>query len=254
MAKIVKKAQTSENEDLATEVMKNETAAVIAQPVTGGVLRKDVREASLQAQEILQQAQQQAREIKSRAKSILDKVESERQKAIEEGYAKGQQEGYEEATELVIKFQDEKEKLSHQLERDVVRLVYDIAEKILGREFKTEESTIVDLIRQSLQGVMGQRVTIMVNPQDVKWVKKHHSLLLQSIDASKNLQIRADERVKPNGCLIETEIGTIDAQLSTQLQGIRKALGIDEEAINSVAQNNPDPQAKQLSQLEEEED
>ena len=86
---------------------------------------------------------------------------------------------------------------------------------------------VVDLIRQALHAAIGQKIMILVNPKDLEEVKKNQVNLMQALDASKTLQIRADEKVAPHGCLIETEIGTIDAQLATQLAAIRKALGIE---------------------------
>ena len=48
------------------------------------------------------------------------------------------------------------------------------------------------------------------------------------LDHSSSIQIRSDEKVKPKGCIVESEVGTIDAQLENQLKAIRKALGLGE--------------------------
>jgi flagellar biosynthesis/type III secretory pathway protein FliH len=37
---------------------------------------------------------------------------------------------------------------------------------------------------------------------------------------------REDESIIPGGCIVETEVGTIDAQIDTQLKAIKKALNI----------------------------
>ncbi len=63
-------------------------------------------------------------------------------------------------------------------------------------------------------------------PKDYENIKKNQAELLQKVEAGKTLLLREDEGVKPGGCLVETEIGTIDAQLDTQLSAIKKALGL----------------------------
>jgi len=49
---------------------------------------------------------------------------------------------------------------------------------------------------------------------------------LQKVESGKTLVFREDDTVKVGGCVVETDIGTIDAQLDTQLNAIKKALAL----------------------------
>ncbi|MDO8518575.1 MAG: FliH/SctL family protein [Deltaproteobacteria bacterium] len=213
--------------DLASELA-FDGAVKVGLSQEGKVIRKDVHKAVADADRIIEQGREEANRIKRDAESILKRVEAECLAARKEGYAKGKEEGLGQVTELLAKATHSKEKMFEGLEKDLIRLVYDIAEKIIGRDLSEREGGVVDLIRQALHAAIGEKITVLVNPADIEAVRKNQPALMQMIDSSRTLQVRADEKVKPKGCLIESEIGTIDAQLETQLEAIRKALGIEE--------------------------
>jgi type III secretion protein L len=48
--------------------------------------------------------------------------------------------------------------------------------------------------------------------------------LMQLIGRSVDLAIKDDPDVEAGGCVIQTEFGTVDAQLTTQLQMLRNVL------------------------------
>jgi flagellar biosynthesis/type III secretory pathway protein FliH len=40
------------------------------------------------------------------------------------------------------------------------------------------------------------------------------------------MNIKEDEQIPPGGCVVETEMGAVDARLETQMTAIKKALGL----------------------------
>lgn len=216
--------------DLKDRLQLNEPGEIDFAPVSGHVVRKDVRDALDEARRIIQEARGEAAKIRNEAAAILAKVEKEREEAKKRGHKEGREEGLAQVSRLLVGATHQKEKMFAGLERDIIRLVYDIGEKILGRELEEREDAIVDLIRQALHAAIGQKIVILVHPSDLEAVRKNQAALMPLIDASKTLQIRGDDKVSPRGCLIETEIGTIDAQLETQLNAVKEALGIAENA------------------------
>lgn len=193
-------------------------------------LSKESIEARSEAEKIIQEAYKEAHKIKVQAKDLMDRVKANLEELKEKSLREGREEGLSSVTEMIVAAKEKEDKLGEDLKDKILILVYDITEKILGREFKERESAIIDLIKEALQASTGQKITVLINPQDFEKVKKQQQSLFQSIDANKSLNIRSDEKVKANGCLIETEIGTIDAQLETQLEAIKKALGLAESS------------------------
>lgn len=211
--------------DLESELAFDESMK-IQLPEEGKIIRQDVHRAVGEADKIIEKGREEANRIKREAEAILKKVEAAREEARKKGYEHGKEEGLKQVTELLVKATHSKEKMFDGVEKDLVGLVYDIAEKIISRDLSERETAVIDLIRQALHAAIGEKIMILVNPADIEIVRKHHPALMQVLDSSRTLQVRADEKVAPKGCLIESEIGTIDAQLETQLEAIRKALGL----------------------------
>jgi len=227
--KILKREDISSRMDLSEQLEQDLDTGSASMDGGGKVLSQDFINASEEGKRIILQAREEARKIKADALAIYQKIQDEVTKAKEKGYEEGTEEAKAEFTELMTAAHHAKEKLFENIERDTIKLIYDISEKILGHEFAQRETAIVDLIRQALQTAMGQKIIILVNPADLDNVRKNQAMLMQLLDNSRSLQIRGDEKVKPSGCIIETEAGTIDAQLETQLAAVRKALEIEEE-------------------------
>ncbi len=226
--KILKREEYNRNLDLSEQVSQEDTSHVGGLSVgESRVISQEVYAATDKAKEIINEANEEARRIKEQAQSILKRVEEEMEKAKAKGFEEGKNQGLADVTALMSQAVHAKEKMFEGVEKDAVKLVYDIAEKVLGEELATRETAIVDLVRQALQTAMGQKIIVLVNPADLEAVRQEQATLLQALDGSRSLQIRADEKVKPHGCIIETEVGTIDAQLDTQLSAIRKALGLE---------------------------
>lgn len=227
--KIVKRDDFKKSLNLQEQV--NEEGSVnVAPPLSEKkVISEEEYRATAVADKILDSARMEAREIRKEAEGVLRRVHEEMEKSRKIGFEEGRKKGESEVAHLLTAALHAKEKMFLGVEKDAVRLVYDIAEKILGAELHGRETAIVDLIKQALHAAIGQKIVILVNPQDLERVKANEVFLMQAIDSSRSLQVRGDEKVAPKGCVIETEVGTIDAQLDTQLSAIKKVLGLESD-------------------------
>lgn len=181
---------------------------------------KEVFSAHQLSKEIIHQAETQAEEIKKQA------IE-EKEKAIKEGYEKGYQEGLAQVSEIILLAKQQREKLITNLEPQLVKLSIKIAEKIIARELKLDEWTVINIVTQALQPIKDQqKIIIFVNPEDLKKLEIKKSYILSLLSKAKDIEIRANDEIKLGGCIIETEAGKIDAQLQTQLKIIEKALSM----------------------------
>ena len=226
--KIVKKKDFEGTLVLEDQVIRDESITVGMAPAgSRRVISKEVYEATSEAQGIVDGARAEVQKVRREAEGILKRVNEEMERAKKKGFEEGREEGLAQVSEMLVSATHAKEKMFQGIEREVIKLVYTISEKIIGRELNEHETAIVDLVRQALHTAIGKNIVILVNSQDLEIVRKHQPQLIQVLDTSRTIQIRADEKVAPKGCLIETEIGTIDAQLETQLEAIRKVLGIE---------------------------
>ena len=223
MADIIKRDHVDPGMTLEGD-LKRPLGSVSTQLPNRGVIKKPVLEATHQAEAILLQAKQEAQRILKQAsealQSALKQVESQKQQGLDQGY----QEGLGQVTELITKARYEHEKILQEAEGEVVGLVMQIAEKIIGRE--VEKGAIVDIVKRALQGAVGQKIIVRLHPDDLVKIREKEAELKNMLDHQQTLQLREDEGVELGGCLVETEVGTIDAQLATQMESIKKALGL----------------------------
>jgi len=99
-----------------------------------------------------------------------------------------------------------------------------ISEKVIGKMVRENEDTIKSIVRQAVDSSLGERITVRLNPEDYKTVTNDELEFKDILDRTKRIFFKEDDSITKGGCIVETEVGTIDARLETQLKAIRKAL------------------------------
>ncbi len=190
----------------------------------------DLEALQRKANEIIRTAHAQAQQIRQQAYEA----------GYQQGYAEGKQQAQQEmerALQLQIEsLRAEVEQFLHSLraefdaylqatETPMLELVMEIARKVIREELRMHPDHILALIRDALRRIKGfGAVRIFVNPADLERVRQHRASLLSVLDGIDQLEILEDRRVEAGSCRIETEQGTYDARLSTQLELIENAL------------------------------
>lgn len=108
---------------------------------------------------------------------------------------------------------------------DMLRLVMSIVRQVLHAETAVNPQIIIDTIERALQmAVRADYYHVRVNPADLETVTEHKPLFLASINGLKNLSFQPDPGVSRGGCLLESEIGDVDATIDGQLDQIHRSL------------------------------
>lgn len=226
MAKILKGDEFKKRLNLQDRIESDLPSSFGGATEVGGVIDREVLDASSRARQIIEEAKGDAARVKTEAKEVLAQVQAEMERAKKEGYDLGYQEGLQQGLEMLQRVKELRQKLFDDNEREMVKLVFEIAEKIIGREFRENDKAIMNVIRLAISDAVGDKIVVHLNPQDYEKIKKNEAELYQKIESGKTLVFREDDTVKVGGCIVETDIGTIDAQLDTQLNAIKKALGL----------------------------
>jgi len=226
MAKILKGNEYKAKLGLKDRIEAELPSTLITGSELGGVIDREVLEASEKAKKLILKARDEAGQIREEAREVLGQVKEEMERSKKEGYERGYQGGLEKGLEMLIRVKELRAKLFTDNEREMVKLVFEIAKKVIGREFSENDKAIMNVIRLALSDAVGEKITVMLNPKDYGKVKKNEKELLEAVETGKSLSFREDDEVQPGGCVVDTEIGTIDAQLDTQLNAIKKALGL----------------------------
>jgi len=223
VGKIVKKSDAEKKRGAKPHATAARRGAELM-PDSGGIVHRKVIDAGKEAERILSQADADARRIREDADRVLKESEVKAQDAIKKGYAEGESKGLAQVTEKLMSLERLKGEFYQNAEPDVIKLVMSIAEKVIGRIVLENKEMIRSVVHQALEKAIGDRITVKLNPIDYKQIMEGDHQFRDVIDRTRRLIFREDESILPGGCIVETEVGTIDAQIDTQLKAIRKAL------------------------------
>lgn len=225
MKKVLKGSELRQRESLADKVKTSSINTTdMFMDEGGGIINKKVQDAQGRAQQIINEAKEVADKIRAEAEEVLSQVKVEMERAKEQGVEEGRDEGLGSATERLIQLETIKEKFYDNAEPQVIKLVMTIAEKVIGKIVHENTNAIKSIVKQALESAIGEKIVIRLNPDDYKGILASEAEYREILDKTKRIYFKEDETITQGGCIVETEVGTIDARLETQLKAIRKAL------------------------------
>ena len=126
---------------------------------------------------------------------------------------------------LSTRLQAEREEFFDRIEPEVVRLAVSIAEKILDQELELRPELVVDMVRSAMKRLRDrEQLRVSVNPRDFEQVRSARDDLIGAVDGVRKLDVIEDRRVDAGGCVIESQNGTLDGRIRTQVKEITSAL------------------------------
>jgi type III secretion protein L len=100
-----------------------------------------------------------------------------------------------------------------------------VAEKIIGTDLQRDPEVLLRICATAIETVRNARELVLrVNPADAALLRAKKAELLDLIGRMKDLAVKEDPAVRAGGCVIETDAGTIDAQLHIQLEMLEAVL------------------------------
>lgn len=127
-----------------------------------------------------------------------------------------------------------REKVLRESEEELVNLTVMIAKKVILKEVTHDRSILSNVVQAAIASLSErERITIRLNPDDHALVTTGHEDYLRRELLSDRMHIKPDPVVQPGGCMIDTELGTIDASIDAQLEEIHRRLL--EERSSSVS-------------------
>jgi flagellar biosynthesis/type III secretory pathway protein FliH len=201
-----------------SEILKNTTSA--ASVTSGKVVARELLTASAQAARVVEEARLQADEILAGAAQA-------RQQAVEAGFQEGFEQGAAQWAEALRTARERVAAAAQHARPEIVRLALRVAEKILRQRIEAQPDAIVPMVDEALSVFLAQnhsRVILRVHPDDARVLAAREQHWLERNPAIAELAVVPNEAVSRGGCRIETESGTVDATLGTQLDVIERHL------------------------------
>jgi len=146
---------------------------------------------------------------------------------FQQGYAEGVRLAQEEQRDTTIRLGAllhdmvaDNEGFVRGMETDIVELVLAVAEKVVGREVRTDPQIVVNVVRSALNEIHdATEVRIRAHPDDVVILEPRWQEMLPRRVAERS-ELAADELVERGGVVVETQIGYVDSQIKTRLQQV----------------------------------
>lgn len=183
-----------------------------------GVVDAAVFEAHQNAQGIVEAAQRKAQEIVENAERSRARIHAEAREA-------GRQEGLGQATEVLLRAKMQAGEILTASEHDILELAAKVAEKIIGRDLERDPEVLLEICASAIENVRNvKQMVLRVNPRDAGILRENQKRLMDSIGRSVDVAVKEDNEVASGGCIVQTEFGTIDAQLPTQFAVLRNLL------------------------------
>ena len=182
-------------------------------------------------------AQLEAAEIRARA-------ERDEEALRQHAYAEGNAAGSAAAAAQLFDLDKLRAELSARAEREATQAVLLVAAELLGSTLQAEPEKIASLLRPHLARMRrAQQLLLRLHPADHAVLQQQPELLAQlrgqhQLDG--RLELRSDASLTRGGCVIESNLGELDARVETRLSLMAAALGLP-EVVAGVTSCPPEP-------------
>lgn len=178
-------------------------------------------------------------EANAEAQRILDYAQNEKEaihaNAYEEGYREGLNNGYsdgmsqaenmiQEAADIKNSLDERSNQMYRAAELELMTMVLDIAQKVIGEELKLNPEVVISLIKQALaKTAFKSKLAIRVAEQDYEYVNNNKDRIVMLTEGINDLEICCDKALPKGSCIVETESGEINAGVSVQMNELQRA-------------------------------
>ncbi|GAB6281326.1 MAG: FliH/SctL family protein [Ignavibacterium sp.] len=161
---------------------------------------------------------------------------------LKENYTKGFEEGYtkakkeleleynnklikktEEYYEILSNFEEKLNIYEKTFDEVIAKLSLKIADKVIRSEV-ANRNVVEEIIKEASKKIIGANdVIIKINPKDYELITENGNDKILNKSFNK-IKFEPTEAIEIGGCIIESAIGNVDAQISTQLNEIERRL------------------------------
>jgi len=185
-----------------------------------------LHEVRAEASKIIKQAQQEAKKIRQEAEAAGKlAAEAAIERILNEKVSKQMQTLTPALASAVGQIEDSRQAWLRHWESSATHFACAIAARIIRREIQKEPTIALQWVQEALQMCAGaSEITVRLSPSDHETLGEQVSQLAKVFHPVATANIVSDPAITVGGCRIETEFGSIDQQLETQLERIQQEL------------------------------
>lgn len=203
----------------------NEEMIASAHEEAKQIIERAMEEAQVHINAARNEAERIISDGMDQAKDLMDK-------AKQEGYYEGQQQGFEEGRQIAQGLIEEAVEIKQNVietykevvtsaEPEVIEIILDICSKILNRAMEADEY-ILGLVQSALSKcTYTTNVILRVSEEDYEYVVHEKNKILTLCQNIDDIEIKIDRSLVRGGCMIESPAGMIDSSIQIQMDFIR---------------------------------
>jgi len=116
--------------------------------------------------------------------------------------------------QALLQLQTLRQDTYQRIEKEVVELALAIARKVICREIAVDKEVVVCVAREALAKVEDPgRITLKLNPSDLQFIHETKYQLSDIIGNIDNITLEPEDSIQSGGCVVETDLGQIDARI-----------------------------------------
>lgn len=181
------------------------------------VIPKETFSQLMEAKEIVERAQKEREDL-------LEQTKQECEELTKQAEAQGFQKGLELFNEQILSLEDRLKVHRHEMQSQILPLALKASQRIIGEELKTNPDTIVNIIQQAIRPITAHKqVKIYVSKVDYNQVFSKKQTLADRFEHLESFRIEPRADIDEGSCVIESEVGIINATLENQWRALEAA-------------------------------
>lgn len=171
---------------------------------------------------------QDARRTVERARQererILDSAREAYERERERGYAEGSESARREQSGSMVEVLNQTARYFGRVEQQMVELVLEAVQKVVSNFDDRERVSVV--VRNCLELLRSQKqLIISVHPSHIAFMRAQVEELRRDYPGLAQIDVQPDARLDSDACVVESDIGVVEASLAGQVQVLRDTLG-----------------------------
>lgn len=195
-----------------------------------------IAEANIKYKYRVDESKKEGDKITSKALGEVDSIQDE---AAKVGYNKGKDEGVEQGYEWAKSAIKKLNIILSSIAKERLNLIFDaklqltdiiviMARRMVNALIENQPRVVYDNIMSVLKNLKGRaEIEIRVNGEDLNSTSKHKREFLQMMEGIEKIKITEDNSVDKGGVIIDTEYGSVDSRIVTQMQKIEDMIRKD---------------------------
>lgn len=161
-----------------------------------------------------------------RAQARLRDAEAEAERLCEQARVRGAEAASEELAHELVRLARAHEQAVAALEPQLIEIALQAAKSLVRAELQARPEQVQAIVSPLLERLRrARRLRIRVHPDDRAALEPCMQALRERDPRPLELAIETDPQLSRGGCVVQSEIGTLDARVETQLAALARALG-----------------------------